>query len=380
MPFRSRTRYYPPYTGGYIYNSFTGVGGNSNFAMGYSTCADTVGDFPTPHALQITHRRHTQVGTVSGKQGTAAVYTYSDWPYVNQSPALAHWGLANMPSDASAVSTMMANTNPSRPEVSVPNFIFELKDIPSMIHSGFLPEMATSFSRRKKKRRGNSVVEINFGWALLLQDVKSMLQFTEHVNNRVKELNHVYMKGGLRKKRTVWTDTKVGIDSNVTFHSTEGTISGTVTWTTVGRKWVTCRWKPTGGYENIPSADEVLRQARFLVHGWDASPTGIAASMWNAFPWSWFADYFFNVGEFLEANRNTQTFTPGDVCVMTHTITTGQQTIVNCPAYFVAKPSTSILESKTRVVSGSGLSATQPFLTTKQLLTLSSIALSLGGH
>jgi len=364
MPGRVRSLNYGVYTGTIRYIHGGGDDPES-VSLGGVTTGDIVGDYGQPHPFTL-ERFKLNPGTITGQAEVFPVYHFTGYPYANQSSAGVH--LAGSPiSDVEAATNVIAATNPSRAEVSVPNFIAELKDLPSMLH--------LKGQSHHSKRRSQSVVEQNFGWDLLFRDLASIFDFTGQVDRRVKESNNLHAKGGLRRMRTTYDGGGSEVDENVYFHSFEFVVRGHVNKQTRCKQWVTVRWLPDA--VDIPDAADMLALARRTVHGWSLDSNAIASVIWEAVPWSWFSDYFSNVGTFLRASNNSVGATP-ICCVMTHVRTEHTQVVEFVPPGISCSPSSSILESKQRVLQSAGITATQPFLTTKQLLTLSSIAVSLG--
>lgn len=379
MPSRNRTVSYGNYTGGTRRRKTDGQTLTSAYPCGSSNCIDFVGSPSTDNPLSITRKRVNQVGTLSG---STSVYVWTNYPYTNQPEAAAHYAIiGGAPTTTAAATDVIARTNPSRPEVSMPNFIYELKELPLMLYQKgkILADRWDNLSPKKRKSlgKGNSAVEFNFGWDLLFKDLWGLINFADQVEKRVKELNGLYAKGGLKRRRVVWSQVQEGSE-NATFHTLDAGITGKVLWRTYGRKWVTVRWKPDK--PDVPSAQELLRLARSTVHGWDFSAGGISSTAWNAFPWSWFADYFGNVGSMLAARRNSVGAHVDSCCVMTLLQTTGQHVITSVTGGVTVVPNKSEYTTKMRELGSIGLSATVPFLGTKQLVTLSSIAFNISQH
>lgn len=376
MPSRSRTKYYAAYTSGSRKRLTDGQVLVSNYPRGFSQCNDFVGDPFNDHLLDITHKRTLQVGTLTGNTG---VYEWFQYPYTNQPEAAGHYNiLPNAPSSTAAATQVIADTNPSRPEVSMPNFLAELREIPRALHLEGLKKIQREKQNPRRRRRAgqqsNSAVESNFGWDLLISDLIGLTHFADQVDKRVKEVNALYAKGGLKRKRVVWSQVQQGSE-NATFHTLNTGISGQVLWRTYGRKWVTVRWKPDS--VSIPSSSERLQAIRLAIHGWDFSLGGLSSTVWNALPWSWLIDYFGNVGDILAANRNALGCHVDSCCVMTLVETTGKHVITSSSSSVIVVPNSSEYTTKKREFGAVGFSATMPFLGAKQLATLSSIAFNM---
>lgn len=268
---------------------------------------------------------------------------------------------------ASIAASVTADTNPSRADVSVPNFVAELRELPGMLH--------LKGQEHAKRRPSNSAVEQNFGWNLLFQDLNRLIDFTALVNKRVKELKGLHKRHGLKRRRQIKSVSYTQVTHDVALHSGEANISGDLTGVTHDLVWATVRWKPDE--PGMPSDDELTHQARLAVHGWDFSSSGLASVIWEAVPWSWLADYFGNLGNVLAANKNVVGANPAPCCIMRTISTTWSLSNVHAsdPGFTVqVGRSVSVFEDKCRQQSLALLSASMAFLGPKQLTTLSSIA------
>jgi hypothetical protein len=126
---------------------------------------------------------------------------------------------------------------------------------------------------------------------------------------------------------------------------------------------------------------DLAAQARRLVHGWDGSSGSLASTIWELLPWSWAADYFFNLGDYLNSQRNGAGAIAQLGCVMAHSVTRQSQRVtsaVTFPGTITARGGWFTYETKSRVLATAGLSTRVPFLSARQLVTLSSIATSFG--
>lgn len=366
---RYRTLVLPDFTG-YVTNLYGGAPSPRTVGTGNSLTVDIVGDKANDHPFSAEHYT-LNPGWLSGQATVFPVFHFDEYPFGNQDQAMSHLSVADSgghtsPSSAEAATSVIAATNPSRPDVSVPNFLLELREIPEALHRK---------GQRYASKPHSSAVEFNFGWDLLFKDVRKMIDYTSSVNNRVKELNSLYSSGGLRRRRNLFNGKARTVLENEYFHSFEVAVGGSVLKTTSKKVWVTVRWEPDASVP-IPSADELISLARRVVHGWSLDSGNIGSVIWEAIPWSWFSDYFFNIGAFLNASRNSVGAIPR-CCVMEETISRNLQRIEFISDGISANPSSSTYISRTRTLGVAEITATQPFLTTKQLTTLSSIILGL---
>jgi hypothetical protein len=214
-------------------------------------------------------------------------------------------------------SAMLANTNPTRADVLIPNFLFELRDMPMMLKDAgdlllgtFSP---TARKRGKKNLAASQYLAYNFGWAPLISDVKKMFSFTQNVNKRTKEWNKVYSSGGFRRRFDLGTNSayRVSIGNGV---DTIGnfTINSTIT----RNSWGTVRWRPSSprtGASSRPTPNQIKRMVLGL------SSKNITANVWESLPWSWLVDWFTNVGDVLTATAGRDLVLPEAINVMSTT-------------------------------------------------------------
>ncbi len=347
---------------GYWSNSFDGSSGSETLPLGSYVCEDTV-EVPlnrsVDHGLNI-EAAVVKPGTVSGK-GAFGVYSWRSMPHGSQTTPFAHIDLSSVPpSNVEAATQAAARSNPGRPDVSLPVFLSELRDLPSMLQKR---------GNRKRAKPRNSVAEQNFGWDSLFRDVGNMFKFTEQVNDRVKELTALHSSSGLKRKKTIWRASSHETSSPLTIWSLEGTYcTAEIVASRQAKLWVSTRWRPA--VKGLPpSADKLLQQARLAVHGWRISP----ADAWELMPWSWFSDYFFNVGDYLEATSNRSEFSLESICIMRWDVTYRSFRIIGTAGPISVSPGSTRYETKVRSLGSLGITATQPFLSAKQVTTLAGI-------
>lgn len=359
-------------------------------------CTDIIGDYGQPHPLSVYHDAFDRVGTLTTRPGIDAFATHTNWAFENQAFYGGHNIDPVLPSDTAVITETMAKTNPSRPEVSLPQFIGELRDIPAMLHLkglrlgetnpgkryGYRNYETFEISRGRVRRRGdidNSAIEQNFGWLPLIQDLLAMADFTAHVDRRLVELEALHSKKGLSRGHTSFSTQVWNREPDTYFNSSWGAIViGFVTYTGSVRKWGSVNWIPEVPFNGTKG--ELKSLARHLVHGWDRSPGALASTMWELIPWSWFIDYFGNIGDYLAANRNGANALASMGCVMKHQKTVAQQVITGASSHIITSAGRHTIDQKSRVLATAGLSSTVPFLSIRQLVTMSSLAQSLGNN
>jgi len=300
---------------------------------------------------------------ISGKSPFFPVYEYSSYPVAGQ-PALSHQTLIDsLPSDIELATQSAAQTNPSTPSVSLPVFIGELRELPArLLRKG----------RNRNPYSKNSSAAGQFGWQPLFSDFFSLLRFTEQVTKRIDTLDHLYNKGGSSAKGKTVSSHGYGQYTDFPFHTLEAYIAGDVNYHTLVERWAVCRWKPT--HAGLRSPSDLTAEARRAVHGWRVSP----ADVWELLPWSWFIDYFGNIGDYLQATDNTIAYNDGPACVMTHSKTEMTLRLTTSNPGFSVSLGSGTLEDKFRALQPIGLTVTAPFLSARQLTNLVGIAANLG--
>lgn len=362
---RERILVLPAQTGSRV-RKYTGGVDIRETGAGHSYCLDFLGR-EADHPLFIEHYR-IHHPTLSGDTGDIlSGYVWSDWPVqnlgANASSALGPQ--TQEPDDTWAATNVAAETNPGRPDVSVPLLIF---DTFSSIPKSIWDFGSSMISHGGRPGGNNSVAAGNFGWDQLFRDVAALFDFTEHVEKRVKELNALYTKGGLKRRRQVWKDTSTEVFKDQVLQSQGTWVTATVVKSVVRRKWVAVRWRPANPIPSIP-ADRV-QQARELVHGWHIAP----ADVWNALPWSWLVDYFGNVGDYLSATRNSSEFILESSCVMDNFKLTITHHDLKHDSQLTVTHSPSTWEIKSRKLEGPGLTTNVPVISAQRLTNLLGIA------
>jgi uncharacterized protein YceK len=252
-----------------------------------------------------------------------------------------------------------ALTNPSRPVVDVPVFIAELGDVPKLIRLAGNSLLGKS---------GSAVLAWKFGWAPLIDDLKKLLDFGSMVSKRTKEIQRLYSQGGLKRRVGGKKDSTInyyGSEVYQTYYN--GNAYGTTEWRTEQTEWGTARWRPT--VPSIPDGMAHLLAVRSTL-GLDLT----MSTVWEALPWSWMADWFGNVGDYLMANRNTVPCELVSCCYMRHVYTDHKRFLISTPPGTTTILPYRYSEYKDRVVGGPSLAADMPFLDAGRLSIIGALA------
>lgn len=282
------------------------------------------------------------------------------------------------PSIGTLATTLLARSNPSREEVSIPNFIYELKDLPGMFRDlkRLRPVLRNLRHRHSSALSGvaSQYLGWEFGWKPLISDLSQLLQFQAQVDRRSQELRRLYSGSGLKRRLNLWEDVNTS-EAYRTVESGAGfAISSRIKILTRRRVWGTVRWIPTVVPRDIGN-QQLGRTARRLVHG--LHHNGIDASQaWEALPFSWLADWFGNMGEFLQSTRNDIPATHGPCNIMTLTESYAEW-VRDDPWMQDLKGADGrvILRTKERAQSNGTLSAHLPFATARQFSILAALNL-----
>lgn len=237
---------------------------------------------------------------------------YSGWPFdrTQSIGPLEHLVIPNVPSDNWAAAEVQGMTNPSEPDVSIPVAIGELKDLPKM------------FEKKVKQSKGSSVVEHNFGYAPIIEDVIKLFNVMELVEQRLKTLKLLGRGKPISRKRTVFSSTVFEEDTTrkiADYHPRGAMWSHSDHKSTRLQKQATIRWAPSFNIGEL-DPNELRKLALRQVLGLD--PQHLASSIYELIPWSWLFDYFSNLGDLVSTTQNSVASPSGLAAVSTVTETT----------------------------------------------------------
>lgn len=288
-------------------------------------CTDVIGDYGGNHAF-IVDKQLNDIVPVSGELFSwqnPKLHTLVGYPDDSCNAFAGHLSIALPTLTGSQLASRMS---PNRPLVDLPVFLFELRDFPGLIKDGasFFNNMKNIIPLLKDAgdtilKRGGFALSVHalpkvakanlsyqFGWDPLISDLLALTGFTEAFERRKKQLRNLHSEKGLRRRIKVDTNNTSSVLSGP-FHTRVWNLSGSQAVTTTVERWATSRWK-SYGQEPPASASEADSEAIRSLLGLSFS----AASLWQAMPWSWLADYFTDIGSYLEANRNTVPATCGE--------------------------------------------------------------------
>lgn len=268
------------------------------------------------------------------------------------------------------ITKALANVNPSVPDVSVPNFIFEFKDFPRMLRNA--GDILSGLRRPSKginpKNANDGYLAWQFGWAPLISDLSKLVDTAKLIEKRMASFKK-HAGGGKVHRR---------LGGRSTTHSvSEGNwMTGEFTYTRWyitdsedQQWWYSCdlyipQSPPTRQSQWIPAAEAAL--------GGHYS----AATIWNAVPWSFLIDYFIDVNSFLNAIDGFIPHIVLNMCVMAKG-TRRRQISPGTPNNGVSVTggyAETITKRRSVVASPTPLIALRPFLTDKMVANMASLA------
>lgn len=211
--------------------------------------------------------------------------------------------VASLNNDAWKILSM---TNPSRPHVNVPAFLGELKDLPKLVR-GYGKSLLTSAANG----------HLSWRWCVkpMISDVRKLANFTSTANKRLAQLRKLRDGKLLRTRCNLGTQTIASGPTRSLIHSEGATIYAFARSVSTYQKWGSAEWKilPDSVLPTLSDADLERFNARVAL---GITTHGALEAAWELVPWSWFIDWFSNVGDMLAATNNSVGCTWGRICVM----------------------------------------------------------------
>lgn len=371
----------------------TGI--QNNFLAYSDRCDDAVGNWNGDNALFIEKmdKRGLRPLTCNIVNPSGWTVILTNWMPTAATGPISHASQTYI-SDGALATEVLARSNPSKPYISVPNFLYELKDLPKMVRDiGHLKIQLQNLARARKSNVSPSLMTghaaghylaAQFGWAPLISDLKQLINFQKQVDRRINDLDRLFnQNGGLH--RTVGKPNPAkgkpgGFVVTSNEHSSATVESGfaplglircNIHKVSTTTRWGSVRWTATSLPSTRYSNKELQSLATRLVFGANLNPEAI----WDAIPWSWLIDWFSNVGSYLGAHTNVIPVQPSQPLVMTHRRTTVSYTRIDSASAVFGGNGFTLLEHKTRALATATLSASIPFLSGRQLSILGALAI-----
>jgi len=285
----------------------------------------------------------------------------------------------------------------------VPNFIFELKDLPGMLEDIGRLKLLRQLSRKSfnlevASRAGNAkslanvYLSYQMGWKPLISDLRKMIQLQDAVKNRIQDLDTLFNKnGGLHrtvgKKRAarpstsnsparaaspgLWSEVSSVSGSKLLDTALGFLLSVHYDRITTTEMWGSVRWTNSFVVPHHLTDQELLNRARSLVFGLQVTPKEV----WDAIPWTWMIDWFGNYGDFLNSTNNILSLTASQPCIMVHTRTEESWSRSDNINFIDGGVGTLIRDTKKRTPTAGSSSVSFPIFTGRQFSILGSLAL-----
>ena len=349
--------------------------GNTMLDIGYSTVSDIVDEGDNkPFSVSRFELVGGQGGRINRSRADSGLYYLNEYvaDYLVTKANFSHLGVSGMPSDSAVAAKAAARTNPSRPYVDLPVAIAELGDIVRLVRD-------TGASAIEKAAGAN--IKYQFGVLPLAGDIAKLIDFQFAFKKRMGELERLAGPRGLR--RTVEEGGYSAHDSyTATGQSVGILLELRIHRFTRRRRKVHIRWKPD---YVIPNRHSVQRHMSTLL--WRtmlgfrnrASTWDHAASLWQAIPWSWLVDWFGNVGDYLNAQRNVIPASIESINLIDHRWTEFRIRANNLSQVKYFSPCQIVLEDKVRrAITFSSPVGLLPILSGRQVGILTSLSVLRG--
>jgi hypothetical protein len=153
----------------------------------------------------------------------------------------------------------------------------------------------------------------------MLRDLGALMDFSNACNKRFEELRKLASGKPLRKRVSLSKDRLKTPQTSTTVHSEGVVINGFFEETYTTEVWGSCEYLVPHNYV-LPQMDgETLSQLSERLAGGITSHEALA-TLWELTPWSWFAYWFFKIGDTISALNNTLGLRWGRICVMRHSL------------------------------------------------------------
>jgi hypothetical protein len=300
-------------------------------------CTDVVGNRSGDNALSIEKTTFIKVPVLNGEyvtSGGARKRIYNNWVPTGISVASMSHLAQTLPTISDSANAAASRSNPGRSYVSIPREVYELKDIPHLLHS-------LSDTARWLVRAGRSPSNLasahgfahslgiaseqylgqQFAVKPLVDDVVKLLQATQQFRQRMADMKSLMETGQLRKQMPL-LNSSTQDSAVVTVESLMGVLVDCVrSRYTYTRRWATVKRKASFSafadpFYNVPSAERDARARRLAFRAMYglSDPT---QDIYKAMPWTWMTDWFANMSNLLGWTSFTVPTTVSSICIMT---------------------------------------------------------------
>lgn len=247
-------------------------------------------------------------------------YTFDDHVVAVRPYSVGQYPPISLQNWAALRTKALASFSPVKPVFDLSLVLFELRELPSLLR-----ESGAYLLKQKSlwDDIGGSYLQYKFGWAPLISDLVTLINLGEEIDQRASQLENYAKK--LRAKGSLGgTSSQVSWNQEVAQYGyakftgiPKFTIATTARYQAKFKDFDAGNLKDNGGLKKF-------RQAIGL-----KAPL---STIWNALPWSFLVDYFFNVSDFIVAASGLASYDLESICIMQDYQCNGETVIY--PQYF----------------------------------------------
>jgi hypothetical protein len=376
----TRQRQNTSYYSGYRIKRNTGAVTYSSYESANEFCEDYVAKGDN---YNLTVEKVNQSGGLIYGTQSSVLTGYAWWlypcDYFKTDPwRYTHLTVPGVPADGVLALDAIARTNPSRSSMEAMEHISELLEVPSLLKSNLndgLKRLPKRYQFLAKAAKLNIMSQ--FAISPIISDIETLWKFQGLVDDRVGEIERLRGPKGLRRTiDSVWGSQTSYTDYNRIVQSNGVTLRCDITKVTEMNISAHVRWH---AYSNWLKSDQLVRdKVKRVISAYRLDP----ATLYELMPWSWFIDYFTNLGTLVKAVRNDfDAFHEPVRLIKTlkTTVTTSNHTTSGSGAGLIQfTPFQCVHISKTRQPTIPSLGSSISFLNRNQLSILGSLAVLKG--
>lgn len=384
---------------GVTYQDTTTSTTSGPFPDGHEICQDrvTLGGERRPNSFLLT-KRTSEPGFLNGaytRQAnayTTYTYSYSTFSSSRLGSCLNTGIKTYTPENPDYwLTQLLASLSRARAPINLPNMLWELRELPSLIkHLGDLLALTKNVPRTEWVVHSNGLeayfpgvnrsislselwLAYSFGWKPLISDILKLIGVADAIQTRVDELKRQRVGKKFRRTLASYEDFSVVAPK----YDFETVVVDILDHRKV-KVWAT-------GYYDVANVGELQYLIDKLsgLHGGlpqissalGLSTSSITTDIWNSIPWSFLIDYLFNAGAFIAAHQNKFGVHERDVCVMIHDRAEETSRVVSNPNGLKYSPHKFVRETKLRSAYPEPNATVQfrPILTWRQLANLGAL-------
>lgn len=203
----------------------------------------------------------------------------------------------------------LASINPYRTQLDLPLFLFELRELPSMLR-----DLGHVLSGKiKPSSVPGGYLAYNFGWAPLTSDLAALFNFAESINKSRLALQNA--ANGKKISHKLGTKSSYGLQQTYSYAlGVSGNYNLRYNTETTVKAWCTARVHLTSPLPPVGSDLDMLA----LRTAFGLNLRG--ETLWDAIPWTWLIDYFANIGDLISARNGYSSWKFKDLHCMVQTV------------------------------------------------------------